>query len=291
MIKRRLALLIFVLTVFIGFTGCDEDSTSPDPVSDVAAPTNVKITLDAIVGGGAYAIVTWNSSPDESSADFQGYIIVTDSVNINGNRLGRFDSAFVAKSAADLYNLTGLHQGRLFKSLVYAVNTDNALSEAASSVVYSGIYSGTGSIDEFSTSSETQSAFGWDPGTGLGTQYSYSSSNSNLIDIHVRETNGQLQFFSPGAVPENPINPARVTQFALLGQGGDQYNMAVAQYSDLQEPSNSSIAIADENVYLIKTQDSTYVKLWVTEISGTNFSTVEFTYKLQPVQNLKILKR
>jgi len=292
MFKTKLTIILMIaLTSLFYFNGCDEDTVDPLPVSDVESPTNVKVTLDAVLGGGGYATVTWNSSPDESSADFRGYVVITDSVNINGNGLGRFDSAFVDKSAADLYNVTDLVRGRLFKTLVYSVNTDNELSEAAQSVVYSGVYSGTGTIDEFSTSTETQSAFGFDAATGLGTQYPYSSTNGNVIDIHVREENGQLSFYSPGAVPTNPISPARVTQFALLGQGGDAYNMAVEAYDDLTEPTSSTITIADENVYLIKTQDNIYVKIWVTEISGTNFSTVEFTYKLQPVADLKILKR
>lgn len=292
MLKNRFAfILIIVIISLFYFSGCEDDATDPLPISDVVAPTNVKVTLDAVVGGGSFAVISWNSSTDESDTDFKGYLVVTDSVNINGNRLGRFDSSFVAKTAPDLYNVTDLVRGRLFKTLVYSVNTNDELSEAATSVVYSGIYSGEGSIDEFSTSTETQSAFGWDPATGLGTQYSYSSANAGLIDIHARVIGGQLLFYSPGAVPENPISPARTTQFVLLGLGGDAYNMAVEAYTDLAEPTSSSILIADENVYLIKTQDNIYVKLWVTNVAVTTFSTVEFTYKIQPVENLKILKR
>lgn len=294
MIQKRFGLIIlFVFSAIMFFSGCDEDST--DPIlgggGDVEAPTNVKVTLDAPVGGGAYALITWNSSTDENDAEFTGYVVVTDSVNINGNPVGRFDSAFVAKTAADLYTVTNITRGRLFKTLVYGVNNSGGISEAAQSLVYSGVYSGSAEIDEFDASAEAQSAFGWDPATGLGTQYPYSSDNAGTIDIHVRDNAGTLTLYSPGAVPSGPISPARVTQFALLGQGGDAYNLAVESYDDLTEPTLSSIPVADENVYLIKTQDNIYIKLWVTDITETTFSTVQFTYKVQPVSGLKILKR
>ena len=280
-----------ILTFSFLEINCKSDTTGPVSPVSLAPATNIRIIVAATgVGGGSFSSVTWDNSTDVGLSDFTGYAVVTDSVDVNGNSLGRFDSGFVSKTAIQVYNVLSLIRGKLFKSLVYST-TDTQVSQSAASVIYSGVYLGDGQIDEYSTSSSTKSAFGWDPQTGVGTQYDYVSLYSGSIDLEMRSEGGQLTFYSPGAVPNNPITYPRETKFSIVGTGENFFDKWLGSYSDLTEPSSLTIGVTKDNVYLIKTQDSTYIKLWVKDITGTAYKSVNFSYKLQPVQNLKVLKR
>ena len=283
-------ILIGVILSFLALD-CKSNSTEPVPVTELAPPTNIKIVVDATdIGGGSFASINWDQSSDEGLSDFSGYVILTDSVDANGNSMGRYDSGFVSKNDAQLYNVLSLVRGERYKSMVYST-TGSKNSQSAESIIYSGVYLGEGLIDEFSTSSSTKSAYGWDQSTGLGIQYDYTSANSGVIDLEMRSAAGQLTFYSPDAVPSSPISNPRTTKFSLVGTGEGDFNKPLSSYSDLTEPSSLSIGVTKDNVYLLKTQDSIYVKLWIRIVSGATYQTATFRYKLQPVQNLKVLKR
>jgi hypothetical protein len=62
--------------------------------------------------------------------------------------------------------------------------------------------------------------------------------------------------------------------------------------TDLVEPTSSSIAVIADNVYLLKLQSNHYVKVWVRELTNPGgFQRISFTYKVQPIEGLRVLKR
>lgn len=266
--------------------GCTDDSTNePLPVTELNPPSNVKVELFAASGTSAH--IRWTASTDEGRSDFKGYAIVTDKVDTNGTVLSRADSGFVDKGIS-VYTV-GLDPNRetRYRSAVYAVTNDNKKSQSATSIIYGGVYELTGqTIDEFSSSSSAQSGYGWDPFLFTGSQYAFSSGNADKIDLHLRKENNVLTFFSP----VSKLSGARTTKLGLVGTGQTAYDKA----ENLDEPNLSSISVAQNNVYLLKTQDNLYVKVWVTkveQVSGQSYSTVTFDYKIQPIKNLRVLKR
>ncbi|MDP4195945.1 MAG: hypothetical protein Q8940_12900 [Bacteroidota bacterium] len=285
------SLLLLTLILMMQFTGCksDNNSTGPLPTEQLAPPSNVTVSLYAASGTGAS--IRWTASPDQSASDFKGYTVITNRVDSLGSTLGLQDSALIAKGDSTFHNVT-LDAGRQYRyqSSVYSVRNDGSRSQAATSVIYAGVYEATSNskIDEFSSAASAKSGFGWDPFTGLGTQYSYSSSNSAMIDLHLRSTGTGLNFYSPSA-PAVSITNARQTKIGLIGTGQAAFDKA----ENLEEPNLDNIAVAQDNVYLIKTQDNYYVKVWVKSIvkTGNNsYNTVSFDYKIQPMKGLRVLK-
>lgn len=294
--SKKLLALLLVLTLYLSFTGANcSKSTEPEQPQTQAPnpPANVYVAVDAVAGGESFAIVSWDKSPQHDDQNFRGYIVVTYVVNQLGDPQSTFDSAFVSKIDSRKRVVQNIQRNVRYKSYVYAVNNDGKRSIPFGTVIYAGVYFGEGVIDEFKLTGTAKSGYGWNPSTGEGMQYSFGQSNYPFIDLHMRvdSASNVLTFYSPNV--KAAYSGARVTKFSIVSKTGqDGFDLV----EDLEEPSLSAVSVVKDNVYLLKTQDSIYVKVWVKNIkttgSGTDaFQTAEFEYKIQPITNLRVVKR
>ncbi len=295
--KQSIKIIIsfILISASFVFTGADcSKSTEPEtPTSQTPnPPANVYVVVDAIAGSNSFAIISWDKSPQHDNSDFKGYIVVTYVVNQLGDPQSTYDSVFIPKIESRKRTLQ-IERGVRYKSYVYAINNDGKRSVPFGTVIYAGVYYGEGQVDEFKLTGTAKSGFGWNPSTGEGTQYSFGQSNYPYIDLHLRvdSASNVLTFYSPNVKAAYP--GARVTRFALVNKTAqDGFDLV----EGLEEPSLAAISVVKDNVYLLKTQDSIYVKVWVKNIkttgSGTDaYKTVEFEYKIQPITNLRVVKR
>lgn len=289
----KYSIYLFLFVTILAFTGsqCSSDTTEPTTPKVINPPTNVSVTVDAIAGGSSFAIIKWDKSPQHDDTDFRGYIVVTYVVNQAGEPVSTFDSTFIPKVESRQRVVQNIERGVRYKSYVYAVNIEGKKSTPFGSVIFAGVYYGEGTIDEFKSTGPAQSGYGWNPSTGEGTQYSFGQTNYPYIDLHMRTENNVLSFYSPKVKAAYP--GARDTKFAIVsGTGQSAFDLV----EGLEEPTLSSVSVVKDNVYLLKTQDSIYVKVWVRNIkttgSGTDaYQTAEFEYKIQPIVNLRVVKR
>jgi hypothetical protein len=292
MIKRDIKYLVTVLVVFtlsFAFIGgdCGSDTEDPDSTlkTSVAAPTNLSIELDAVPGGGSYAFIAWSSSTDENNDDFKGYSVNTYIVDANGTIDTIFDSHQGSESPRT-YTLNSIEWGVRYKTYVSAVLNDGTRSDSVATPVYGGVYyNNNGVIDEYSSNASAESGYGWDPNTGAGNQYAYTASNVANIDLNLRSEGGQLKFFSP-----NIQSPGtKTTLMRLIATGDDAFDQV-----NLEEPNLTSINVNKDEVYLLKTDENFYIKVWVKDINTVTtdpaYSEVQFEYKVQPIEGLRILK-
>lgn len=293
---RKLLALILAVTLYFAFTGADcAKSTEPEQPQSQAPnpPANVYVAVDAVAGGESFAIVSWDKSPQHDDSNFRGYIVVTYVVNQMGDPQSTFDSAFVSKIDSRKRVVQNIQRNVRYKSYVYAVNNDGKKSIPFGTVIYAGVYFGEGMIDEFKLTGTAKSGYGWVPSTGVGTQYSFGQSNYPFIDLHMRvdSTSNILTFYSPNV--KAAYTGARATKFAVVSKTGqDGFDLV----EGLEEPTLSAVSVVKDNIYLLKTQDSIYVKVWVKNIkttgSGTDaYRTAEFEYKIQPITNFRVVKR
>ncbi len=284
------SILIFILSIM--FWACKENVTEPaQPTPAPNPPANVYVTVDAVAGGESFAIISWDKSPQHDDANFKGYLVVTYRVDNLGQPISKFDSVFIPKIESRKRTLANIQRGIRYKTYVYAENQDGKRSTPFGSVIFAGVFYGTGQIDEFKATGPARSGYGWNISTGAGTQYSFGSANYPNIDLHMRLENNVLTFFSPDVKAGSP--GARKTKFSLVPKTKQEGFDLV---ETLEEPTLSSISVVKDNVYLLKTQDSIYVKVWVKNIkttgSGTEaYQTAEFEYKLQPIVNMRVVKR
>lgn len=281
-----------IITFSIYFTSCKENVTEPDqPKPAPNPPANVYVTVDAVQGGESFAIISWDKSPQHDDPDFKGYLVVTYRVNNLGEPISKFDSTFISKIESRKRTLANIGRGIRYKSYVYAENQEGKRSIPFGTVIFAGVYYGMGEIDEFKLTGPARSGFGWNPATGQGTQYSFGSANYPYIDLHMRLENNVLTFFSPDV--KAGTTGARKTRFSLVPKTKQEGFDLV---ENLEEPSLASISVVKDNVYLLKTQDSIYVKVWVKNIKTTGtgtdaYQTAEFEYKIQPIVNMRVVKK
>lgn len=287
--KLFVLLILFTLSFCSVGSNCSTSTEGNPPIS-VAPATNITVVVNAVAGGNSSAIVSWDKSADDSKTDFKGYVAITYVVNASGESQSRFDSVLILKTESRKRTLTPINRGTRYKTYVYATNNNGVLSSPISSVIYAGVYSNDdGIIDEFKETGSAKSGFGWNPSNGAGTQYLFDSTNFADIDLHLRMDGTILTFFSP----KQKNSRARDTKFFQI-PGTKQTAFDLVE--GLIEPNLSAISAVKDNVYLLKTQDSIYVKVWVKNIKTTGsgieaYQTVEFDYKVQPIVNLRVLKR
>ena len=284
--KFLLVSLSYLLITLLLIPGCTSDtSTNPQPAASVAPPTNIDLLVDAVtVGGGSYALISWNPSTDESKSDFKGYRINTYIVNSSNAITGTFSSDLVPKST-HTQTVNSILRGTRYISYVRAELTDGTKSDSVATQIYGGVYyNNDGVVDEYTTGTSTKSGFGWNVSSGAGNQYSLTSANATSIDLYMVYSGG-LKFNSP----KNNINlsGAKTTLFGIVGTGQDAFDQTT-----LDEPTFSVVDVAADQVYLIKTQEGNYIKIWVKSIGFTNnVNTAYFDYKVQPIVNLKLVKK
>jgi len=274
--KKKLKYLFTVLTfITLGFMfsggDCGTDSEEP-PATTVAAPTNVKVSLNQ--ASGSFATVSWTHSSDQSRGDFAGYYVVTYKVDSAGTIISKFAEANVDKSSA-FQPINSIIPLNRYRSYVTAKLSNNVKSDSVATIIYAPVLASEGKIDEYMTTGNAQSGFGWETLFGIGTQYAFTQGNADLIDLHVRDDGTGLTFYSPNAYSPG----TRTTLLGLVGQGQTAFDQTV-----LNEPVNNSLPVIADNVYLLKLESGHYVKLWVKTIQTiSGYRQISFDYKLQPI--------
>ncbi len=285
---KSLSIILTVLTIAMFLlSSCTSDTaTNPQPAeSSVAPPTNVDLLVDAVtVGGGSYALIFWKPSTDESKADFNGYRIITYTLNSSNAITGTYSNNLVPKST-HTQTVSSILRGTRYISYVRSELTDGTKSDSVATKIYGGVYYGNdGVVDEFSNTASTKSGYGWNVSSGAGKQYSLTNTNASSIDMYMGNDTG-LKFNSP----KNNVNlsGAKTTLFDVVGTGQDAFDQTT-----LDEPTFSVADVVADQVYLIKTQEGNYIKVWVKSISlANNINTAHFDYKVQPIVNLKLVKK
>jgi hypothetical protein len=277
----KLFILIGILMLLIA--GC---STSTGPTKTVVQPpSNVQVTVDAIYDGNSFAIVFWDASKSESNHNFNGYQVNTYQLASNDSNkiVLKFNGSFLTGQTHNCY-LSSIQRDVIYKSYVAAVFSDGSKSDSVPTNVFAGIYyNNDGVIDQDANGDTTfKSGYGWDINSGAGHRYSFVRKNAANIDIYCMDENG-LKFYSPNMY----LTGGKITFFGVVGTGSQAFDQ-----TNLSEPQDSSISISVDNVYLIKTEEGNYIKLWVSRFDNiADISEVVFDYKVQPVSGLRIVKK
>ncbi len=280
---------IFIYLFMIGFSflwlGCPADINNPPPSSEsIDGPKNLTLSINAVQGGNSYSTVNWEPSADQTRDDFRGYRVMTHELNSNNEVVTVFQVQLVNKNVSS-FNVDNLVSGTRYRTSVSAELNDGTASDTVSTSIYGAVFYRTdGMMDEFtSDSSNSKSGYGW-PTHSQGYEYEYITSLAPVIDVNLRRnSSGKLMFY-------NPLTKApgsRKTKMLLVGSGEEAFNQ-----TDLREPDSDSLEVALEKVFLLKNQDNYYIKVYVKSIEteGNNsYSTIKFEYKVQTVQNLRVL--
>lgn len=279
-----ISLSIFVTAVLI-LSGCKADTSVGPHTSPVTVdpPTNIELLVDAVAGGGSYALITWDPSASEGVSGFNGYRIITYILDTNNNITSTFKNDLVSKNT-HTETLNNILRGTRYISFVRAELTDGTKSDSVATKIYGGVYyNNDGVIDEFTPGvSSAKSGYGWNTDVGSGTQYSFTTSNAASIDIHMRYEGG-LKFYSP----VNYLTGGKTTLYSVVDTG-----QAAFGQTTLDEPTFSVVEVSANTVYLIKTQENYYIKIWIKSISqANNIYTAYFDYKVQPIVDLKLVKK
>jgi hypothetical protein len=294
--KIVIRLLLIFLPVFMLITigGCSQ--TTEPPTAVVASPKNIKLALgatplDSSSSSTSYATVSWDASADENNTDFRGYRIVTVELNSSNQVKLNLEDKALDKSVKS-YTIDDILPMKRYKSYIVAELSDGTRSDSIGTPVYSGIfYAKNGSIDSYTSSGNSQSSYGWNTTTGEGTQYTFNQPNSQKIDLHLREESTGILFFkSPDFLDELNGTNYRYTKMNLLGYGQQFFDNAILSNPDSLFRTEAPVSI--DGVYLLKTEEGNYIKLWVKDIQQTGnpvYFNVKFYYKVQPISELKVL--
>jgi hypothetical protein len=285
---KTLTLLGVFTLIYLVLLGGD-CGTSNDPAPQgVGAPQNVKLKVGADSLGGSYAEVRWDASASHNLDEFKGYRVITYRVDESGNNLFLFENREVGKSLSHII-LNIDRDTTLYRSFVSSEMNSGRNSDSVATAVYSGVYHRKdGGIDEYIQGSLLESGFGFDIQNGSGQKYIFSQENELLIDLHLRPGEDTLlYFYSPD---QFELINARTTLIGIVGTGEEAFDN-----TELQEPSMSFAEVRVDNVYLLKTEDEYYIKIWVKSIVNIidpfPYKHVIFEYKVQPAKGLMLLKR
>jgi len=288
--KQKKLYFITLVVLFLSylFMGGDcstnDDEEIPPPDNSVAAPGSFTFKVEAEAGGDSKVTFNWTSSSDENDTDFKGYRIITVEVDSNGNVTFIFQEQALSKTIKS-HSINPLERGKRFKTFVLAERNNGIKSDSLETEIYAGVfYNVDGEIDSYVSVGSSMSGFGWNISNGVGTQYPYTQSNSNKIDLHVRELSDVPYFFSPGG-----LDPGfKLTRIKNIGSGQEAFDE-----TDLPEADETFLEINLGDVYLVKTQELYYAKIWIKNIDPPNalraYYIIQFDYKLQPIKNLRIL--
>ena len=296
--KALISLLIFSFLILSLTAGdCGKQTTGPIAVEKVAAPQNIKVVLratplDSSAAPNSFAVVSWGASPDENNTDFRGYRIITVELNSSNKVKLNLEEKALDKSVKS-YTVNDIQPMKRYKTFIIAELTSGTKSDSIATPVYAGIYYNiNGSIDSYTSSGNSQSGYGWDVSTGEGTQYSFNQANSKKIDLHLREeSTGELFFKSPDFL-DGVVEIYKYTRMVLIGFGQETFDETLISKPD--SLFRTEALVSKDGVYLLKTQEGNYIKIWVKDYEQTGnpaYFNVRFYYKVQPITGLRILKR
>lgn len=293
--NAKIRILIFIsglLLLTLPFTGSDCNSSNNPPAPStggVAAPVNVSVVINSdSTGQHSTALINWDASPDENLSNFRGYKVATYKVDANHNVLSTHEVRDLSYPV-HYYTVDSLALNTRYESFVISELNDGSEGDSAGTLAYAGIYQNTdGTIDEYQQEDSIiiKSGYGWNIQTGEGTNYFFNSSNADMIDMIMRDgVNDSLTFYSP-----DKYSPGtKTTKIIKVGPGQDAFDQTY-----LSEPDMDSVRVDSNYVYLLKTMDGYYIKIWVKAIhyiAGAipPYHNVVFDYKVQPIEGLKVL--
>ncbi len=294
MFNAKIRILLFfsgllLLTLPFTGTGCSSSDNPPAPSTGVAAPENVSLVINSdSTGQHSTAFITWDASPDENRSNFSGYKVLTYKVDENHNVISTHQVKGFPPSV-HYFTIDSIGLNSRFQTFVFSELDDGTESDSTGTPVYAGVYYRTdGTIDQYKSgdTSIIKSGYGWNIQNGQGTNYLFDPSNAGTIDMIMRgEVNDSLTFYSPDQYPPG----TRSTKFLKVGTGQDAFDQ-----TNLTEPDKDSIRIDSNYVYLLKTMEGYYIKVWVKAIhylAGAipPYYNVVFDYKIQPIEGLKVL--
>jgi hypothetical protein len=277
---RLLISTLVISAIFI--TGCSDDPVGPTE-GPVGAPRDVRVSLDAIPGGSSFAVISWSHGANITSNDFIRYRVSTYQVNQNDSIIALLRVDSLGRDISTI-QLTLLPDTR-YRTYIAAELANDRRTDSVATPVYARIFVTEGEIlDEFTLTGISRSGYGWNTSTGAGSRHPFTAGSSQFIDLHMRDSQG-LKFFSPNTQQ----NGTRATLFGIVGEGEEAFRTL-----NLEEPTLSSVDVQVNQVYLLKTQDNFYIKVWVREIIEQSvtqaFRSVRFDYKFQYISGLRALK-
>ena len=285
-ISKLSRLLVFISLLGFSFTwlGCPTDvNSNPPPPSQISPPQSPKLELNSQTGGGlSYANISWTASSDAGRSDFRGYRVYTFEIDGSGNTTP-IQVQLVSKNTLS-YRVDSLAMGTRYFTSIRAELNDQTSSDTVSTPIYGAVfYNNDGLIKEYVQGDSTLSGFGWPfPSYTQGFPYDYKAANSGLIDLNLWHSGSTLMFYSPASHPPG----SRITLLGLVGANQGAFD----QTSGLAEPVLDSIAIQNEQVFLLKTKENHYIKVYVKNITQeNNRSVISFWYKVQSVPGLRVL--
>ena len=109
------------------------------------------------------------------SADFNGYRIITYTLNSSNQIVAVFKNDLVSKST-HTETLNNIQRGTRYISYVRSELTNGTKSDSVATKIYGGVYyNNNGVISEYSASNTSaKSGYGWNISVGSGTQYSFT---------------------------------------------------------------------------------------------------------------------
>ena len=288
--KRFNWLLSVLMSLIISYTfmggDCNKDNnddiTAPT-TNTVSPPGSFTFNVDAVAGGDASVTFNWTASPDANKSNFKGYRIITAEVDSNGNVTSVLQEVSRIKNLT--YSIDPLDRGRRYKTYLCSELEDGTLSDSLETEIYAAVFYNTdGVIDSYVQNSSTLSGFGWNISTGAGTPYSYTQGNAALIDLHLEETHSAPYFYTPNAFDDN----FKLTRMKLVGSGKTGFDE-----TNLPEADVTILSVEYDNVYLLRTQDDYYIKIWIKSVEPPgltqDYYTIHFDYKVQPIKGLRVL--
>lgn len=288
--RRRLfaGLLLGILVII---WGCSE--TNPvKPEEEFAPPRNLTYITDS-----SSVTLIWQHSPDKNLRDFLGYYVymaTTSIADIDQDSVLRRYLVNRTPLRDTICTVLNLRQGTRYYFHVRSVKgtdtTEYSLSKASNEVDTAPVLIGSGTIYEFRSTLGNPSGFSF----AENRAYSMVYTNASHIDIYLGttrsdDTEGDLVLKSPDLVSStNPDWRTRVTQIKTLGTGWNNFNAT----TDAGWNSSRYELVSLGRVYAIKTPDNHFVKLEVTNLSGSYPNrTITFRYAYQPITNYTHFKR
>jgi hypothetical protein len=270
-----------LLLAGLGLAGCSEDSEKPP--EEFAPPTLLAITAV----GAASVSLQWGGSSDEPLDNFEGYIVFWNPNSSIANLTpdlfpASVDSITVAKGTLAA-TVTGLAQGTKYFFHVRATKTNGDLSRGTNEVNAGPRPGGTGIIYEKAAAAGNPSAFDF----STGREISFVIEKRDSCDVYfgtalANDASADPYLKSPHIVVSPNDWSSRNTKIKDLGFTSDWDSFTTTSDTGWQDKA----ALSQNHVYVLKTPENNYVKLFVTQISGTYPNrTVTFDYAFQPIAN------
>lgn len=271
-------LAVSLILVFV-FTGGD-CLTDNNPYRKIAPPRSVNIVLGETSGSQSSVRVSWVKSDDSDDTDFNGYSVGTYELNVSNQVVSQYRFNTIASDTS--ITISPVEKGKRYISYVTSLSKEKRNSDSVATKIYSGVYERT---SKELSNNILRNSFGWNTNNGSDSVYSLNNNTTLFVDIVLNIQGTSIYFVSPNQFPPG----SRATRMEMIGQGLSKFND-----TELSEPLFlNPLLVEEDNVYLLRTQENFYIKLWVKDISISSGLPAEikvtFDYKLQSIAGLLVL--